>query len=326
MSKYPPSTDIVQRIKTQIPILDYLKESGYTPVKSGTHYWRLKESSSFVYDDAKDRFYWNAHGYEGSIIDLCAALEGVSDKKAISLLSKRIDDAFPQPSATPRRTCKARKEPAAPSPFVLPPHNPQAMRCLYGYLTKTRAIEPAVVRWLVKQGIVYPSVNSNMCYWSPGYDGKPSYAALKSTWDQSSFRQVVAGANCKERFSVNLVNRKARMLVVCEAAVDLFSVMSYFYCTGWDFTKYAYLSLECCCESPLIQHLQHNPQIEKVVLAQDHDDGGMSSRKWCLAALEKMNYTGQIADVCPTAPKDDWNDEWKKRRKLYVRKSLQPSA
>ena len=56
MSKYSPSTDIVQRIKTQIPILDYLKESGYTPVKSGTHYWRLKESSSFVYDDAKDRF------------------------------------------------------------------------------------------------------------------------------------------------------------------------------------------------------------------------------------------------------------------------------
>lgn len=319
MSKYPVNTDIVQRIKAQISILDYLRENGYTPTKSGTHYWRLKESSSFVYDEAKGRFYWNAHGYEGSIIDLCAAIENISDKQAIALLSKRIDDTSPRPSVT-RRSNTPKPLPAPTTPFVLPPRNPQAMRCLYGYLTKARAIEPAVVRWLVNQGIIYPSVNSNMCYWSPGYDGNPSYAALKSTWDKSSFRQVIAGANCNERFSVNLVNQKARMLFVGEAAIDLFSVMSYLYSTGWDFTKYAYLSLECCCETPLLEHLKLNPQITKVVLGQDHDNGGMLSRQWCRAGLERIGYTGQISDALPTQPGNDWNDEWKEwRKELHVR-------
>ena len=89
---------------------------------------------------------------------------------------------------------------------------------------------------------------------------------------------------------------------VCEAAVDLFSVMSFLELNQRDFTQYGYISLECCYEGPLHYHLRHHPETKTLYLGQDNDSGGAQSRAACRALLQRQNWTGRVIDKIPCTP------------------------
>ena len=291
--------DLMQRIKQDIRIEDYLAGRGYHILPHGRGYLRLKEHDSLIIDPEKNRFWWNSAGVKGSIIDLVIALDGVSQEDAIRSLAKQLYGQRP-----PQRTAPAPK-PREAVPLVLPTRDNKNWRRIYGYLIHTRGIAPEVVKWLAEQKIIYPDERGNLVYIAYGQDGKVNYAAKKGTATGSHYRSVVEGSNCELRAGWNLSATAGWF--VTEAAVDAWSIMSLLANSGQDWRQYGYLSLESCHVRPLQAQLDCHAQPQKIWLGQDADEAGTKSRALTRELLESCGYTGKVVDKVPPIGKD-WND------------------
>ena len=291
--------DLMQRIKQDIRIEDYLAGRGYHILPHGRGYLRLKEHDSLIIDPAKNRFWWNSAGTKGSIIDLVIALDGVSQEDAIRSLAKQLYGQRPPQRAAPV------SKPREPVPLVLPQRDNKNWRRIYGYLIHTRGIAPEVVKWLVEQKLIYPDERGNLVYIACGQDGKVNYAAKKGTATGSHYRSVVEGSNCELRAGWNLSATAGWF--VTEAAVDAWSIMSLLANSGQDWRQYGYLSLESCHVRPLQAQLACHAQPQKIWLGQDADEAGTKSRALTRELLESCGYTGKVVDKVPPIGKD-WND------------------
>ena len=293
--------DLMQRIKQDIRIEDYLAGRGYHVLPHGHGHLRLKEHDSLVIDPAKNRFWWNSAGTKGSIIDLVMALDGVSQEDAIRSLAKQLYGQRPPQRAAPAPAPKPRE----PVPLVLPTRDNQNWRRIYGYLINTRGIAPEVVKWLAEQKIIYPDERGNLVYIAYGQDGKANYAAKKGTATGNHYRSVVEGSNCELRAGWNL-NATAGWFVT-EAAVDAWSIMSLLANNGQDWRQYGYVSLESCHVRPLQAQLACHAHPQKIWLGQDADEAGIKSRALARELLQSCGYTGKVVDKVPPIGKD-WND------------------
>lgn len=291
--------DLMQRIKQDIRIEDYLTGRGYHILPHGRGYLRLQEHDSLIIDPEKNRFWWNSAGVKGSIVDLVMALDGVSQEDAIRSLAKQLYGQRP-----PQRAALAPK-PRGPVPLVLPQRDNKNWRRIYGYLIQTRGIAPEVVKWLVEQKLIYPDERGNLVYIAYGQDGKANYAAKKGTATGSHYRSVVEGSNCELRAGWNLTATAGWF--VTEAAVDAWSIMSLLANSGQDWRQYGYLSLESCHVRPLQAQLTCHAQPQKIWLGQDADEAGTKSRALARELLQSCGYTGKVVDKVPPIGKD-WND------------------
>lgn len=249
--------DIISAIKEHIDIPDYLESCGYHIRKHGSKgKLTLKEHDSFVYDPARKRFYWNSRDLEGDIVDLYGYLNNCDFDTAIRALRAMLPARTHQASR-PSTSAILRPGVTKSAPFSPPKPAPQNLKYVYAYLINTRSISPTVVKWLVKQHYIYADAKRNLCYISPGYGTDRPYVGQKGTWVDSEtgkpthFRCAVEGGNFEGRFSVNMVRADGsptcvQRVFVCEAAVDLFSIMSFLELNQRDFTQYGYISLECC--------------------------------------------------------------------------------
>lgn len=312
--------DIISAIKEHIDIPDYLESCGYHVRKHGSKgKLTLKEHDSFVYDPERKRFYWNSRDLEGDIVDLYGYLNNCDFDAALQALRAMLPARTYQASR-PSTSAVLRPSVTKSAPFSPPKSAPQNLKYVYAYLINTRAICPTVVKWLVKQHYIYADAKRNLCYTSLGYGTDRPYVGQKGTWVDSEtgkpthFRCAVEEGNFEGRFSVNMVRADGsptcvERVFVCEAAVDLFSVMSFLELNQRDFTQYGYISLECCYEGPLHYHLRHHPETKTLYLGQDNDSGGAQSRAACRALLQRQNWTGRVIDKIPCTPDGDWNDD-----------------
>lgn len=291
--------DLMQRIKQDIRIEDYLAGRGYHILPHGRGYLRLQEHDSLIIDPEKNRFWWNSAGVKGSIIDLVIALDGVSQEDAIRSLAKQLYGQRP-----PQQTAPAIK-PRGAVPLVLPTRDNKNWRRIYGYLIHTRGIAPEVVKWLVEQKLIYPDERGNLVYIACGQDGKVNYAAKKGTATGSHYRSVVEGSNCELRAGWNLCATAGWF--VTEAAVDAWSIMSLLANSGQDWRQYGYVSLESCHVRPLQAQLVCHAHPQKIWLGQDADEAGTKSRALARELLQSCGYTGKVVDKVPPIGKD-WND------------------
>lgn len=291
--------DLMQRIKQDIRIEDYLAGRGYHILPHGRGYLRLREHDSLIIDPEKNRFWWNSAGVKGSIIDLVMALDGVSQEDAIRSLAKQLYGQRP-----PQRAALAPK-PRGTVPLVLPTCDNKNWRRIYGYLIHTRGIAPEVVKWLVEQKLIYPDERGNLVYIACGQDGKVNYAAKKGTTTGSHYRSVVEGSNCELRAGWNLCATAGWF--VTEAAVDAWSIMSLLANSGQDWRQYGYLSLESCHVRPLQAQLACHAHPQKIWLGQDADEAGTKSRALARELMQSCGYTGKVVDKVPPIGKD-WND------------------
>lgn len=270
-------------------------------------------------DPARKRFYWNSRDLEGDIVDLYGYLNNCDFDTAIRALRAMLPARTHQASR-PSTSAILRPGVTKSAPFSPPKPAPQNLKYVYAYLINTRSISPTVVKWLVKQHYIYADAKRNLCYISPGYGTDRPYVGQKGTWVDSEtgkpthFRCAVEGGNFEGRFSVNMVRADGsptcvQRVFVCEAAVDLFSIMSFLELNQRDFTQYGYISLECCYESPLNYHLRHHPETKTLYLGQDNDLGGAQSRAACRVLLQQQNWPGRVVDKIPCTPSGDWNDD-----------------
>lgn len=311
--------DLCTAIKEQVDVLEYMRDLGYHPVKSGSHYWKLKEHDSFVYDEAKKAVHWNSHGVHGSIIDLYMDINGCERSSAIRALRARLwsQPQQRQPSAAP---AEPPKPPSERKAFQLPEYDPGNWRRVYAYLLKTRGLDNHIVKWLAAGKIIYPDTRGNLVYVSQYQD----YAAKKGTAIGSHYRSVVDGGNYSARFCMNFTPETTK-LIVSEAFVDAASFASMLQLHGLDFLDYGYLSLESCYEGPLQAALQKLPSLRTIYLAQDNDAGGMESRRRCRALLEQEGFSGRIVDKVPFSK--DWNEDLLTYRQMLAQLPvMEPAA
>lgn len=296
---------VVTLIKASIPITDYLYEKGYHLVSHGSKgKLRMVEHDSFIVDTERQRFWWNSRDARGSIIDLVMLMEGVDEQKAISILAQRLSPNHRPFSSFP--TMDERKE--ATAVFAAPKEETEYWPQVERYLLN-RGIEPTVIFWLKEQGIIYASSRGNLCCVSRNSKGNIDYATVKGTGEKRYIR-VVEGGNFEARCAINLYNSRPTKLFVCEAVVDVFSIMSLLHLCGKDFTTFGYLSLDCCYAAPLRWHVSRMPQLTKIYLAQDNDAAGIASRRQCRALLS--TFPGEMIDAFPTHK--DWNEDLKYRK------------
>ena len=302
--------DIIARIRASIPIADYLYEKGYHLVRHGTKgKLRMVEHDSFIIDTERQRFWWNSRDAQGSIIDLVMLMEGVDAQKAISLLAQRLSPSHRSFSPSHMLPLIDAREKHV-TVFAAPKEKTEYWPQVEHYLLK-RGIEPAVIRWLKEKGIIYASSRGNLCCVSRNSKGCIDYATVKGTGEKRYIR-VIEGGNFEARCAINLYDSRPTNLFVCEAIVDVFSIMSLLHLCGKDFTAFGYLSLDCCHAAPLRWHVSRMPQLTKIYLAQDNDAAGITSRLQCRALLS--TFPGEMIDAFPEHK--DWNEELKYRKGL----------
>lgn len=295
--------DLMSRINSSLSIEEYLAARGYHLVRHGNRHLRLKEHDSFIIDTQNGRWYWNSQGQSGRIVDLVMCMEGVSQAEAIKRLARQLSTSkkyVQKTSALPQM--KEKEKPV----FALPPKADKNWKKIYAYLLIARKIDLRVVKWLANNGLIYPDDFGNLVYISKDADGKPIYAAAKGTNTLKKFIGVVPGSDYIMRASWNL-NASNKAWFVCEAAVDVWSLMSLLLQKGIDWRNYGFISCECSWPEPLIHYLETTTPPAKIYLAQDADEAGMKSRAIAREMLSKANYLGIVQDKFPAAGKD-WND------------------
>ncbi len=324
--------NVTQAIKENISITDYAEMIGYHPVqRSGTgRSYCLKEHDSCVitYDsNGLQSFFWNSRQQHGSVIDFAMAAQGYTQDEAISELRNIM-------GGKSKAFWQERRAPPSPPkenvPFVLPKVDHTGWKKVIAYLNQTRGINPDVIKWLIKQKIVYPALSTfpsgvqatNACFVNYDKNGKADYATLKGIYSEGTFRHVVRGGNYDARFGINLTGQKVAGMFVTEAAVDVFAIMSLLHENGKDFTHYGYLSLDCCDGTPLLYHLKNNPQILRVWLAQDNDTGGELSRKHCREIVEAEKFPREIKLIDKLPTQKDFDEDL---QNIRAAQQLQPS-
>lgn len=304
----------IREIKENLDILDYVKNQGYEVESHGAQKYHLKLHDSLVLNVEKQRFEWYSQQKYGDILSLAQLdLSSGAEIRSLSEARRYLFQMLHVPSqhisrpvlSTPQKT-KTRPKLEVPTP------DPTKWNRLYAYLLHQRGISPSVFHWLKDKGLIYPDERGNLVYLGRDENGKDNYVAKKGTLTGSHFRYVDPGSDFNSRCSWNL-DSKPKTVFVTEAAVDAWSLMSFFADSGKDFTQYGYISLECCYGGPLIHHLQKNLQIETVYLCQDNDEAGIRSRKECRQLLETAGIQINTIDRFPHYGKD-WNEQLQNKR------------
>lgn len=300
------SLKLTDAIKRDILIPDFARTIGLTPKKHGMKgKMTLAEHDSLVISEDGKLFKWNSTGKAGSVIDFAMIFLSLNRQEAIATLRGLLGhDNFKRKLGQPPLVAQTAKEKAA---FSLPERAKERWTRIYAYLA-SRGICKEVIDYAVKEKLIYQDKRGNLCFVGYDYNGKACYGNLKSTATGNHFRQYVEGGNAAQRFSIHLIQRNREALFVCEAGVDVLSIMTLLHLSGKDFRQFAYLSLDCCDVQPIATHLRENPQLKRVYLCQDNDEGGKQSARQAFDLLRAAGFSGDVIPKLPGAQGDDYND------------------
>ena len=304
------NSDLINVIKRDIPIPELAEKLGYHIVRHGRNKYTTKEHDSLIIKSDGRLFTWNSRNISGSVIDFYMAVMSVDLNEAISSLRMMLN--LPEFVPKPNYTMPEKKE------VIFEPNKVSTEKWsrLYAYLFD-RGISKEVVNYAVKEKYIYQDKRNNLCFAGKDYDGELKYLSFKSTATGNKFKNIAEGGDYDLRFLVNLTQRNENIkdLFICEAGVDVLSIMSLLQMNGKDFTKYAYLSLDGTDVASVKTHIEKNPQINRVFLSQDNDEGGHKSAQATLSALKEAGFKGVVINNIPKEPGFDYNDKLKKEIK-----------
>ncbi len=298
-----------------VPITDYAQRIGFQLVPKGKRYFSLKEHDSVMIDVEKNCFWRNsrfAQGYKGaagSVIDFCLEFgEATSVKDAMKQIAalygiegeKEARVRFEAPRV-PQGQQKHREYAKGNVQF---PEKGTDNRCVFGYLVKTRKIEPSVIKYFFAKNMLYQDVHRN-CVFHTG----TVFGCVRGTDIARRFVGDLEGSDYNECFYFRGRN-DSKTLVVAESVIDVMSVMSYFCKKNIRYVDYGYLALTGTTKiASVFYHLQKEKEDEKpytrVLIATDSDEAGEVAASRIAEELDKMG----IASERFAAPSGkDWNE------------------
>lgn len=255
----------------KIPIIDYAKWIGFTPIRIGTYY-TLKEHDSVRIDPNKNMFIQNSTGHGGSVIDFAMLFRNIDFKEAFKELSKYIISY--EPKNLKVKVDDKKEKPDKKKSFVLPKKD-TSFKNVFAYLIKTRGIDSEIVKDFVENGFLYQDKNKN-CVFVSYENGIPIFASKRGTNTYKRYVGDVAGSNYSHSFYID--NQK-EVLIITESVIDAMSIMSIIKMGKKDdYKNFDYLALSGALkyEASLEKHL-NNKEYKDIILCLDNDDSGINA-------------------------------------------------
>lgn len=294
----------------QIPIVEYARDLGLTPIRKGSRYYSLAEADSVMIDISKNIFFRNSKftagfgGVAGGIVQFVKEFDDTvnTNQEAITKLSKELGL---NPNYSPEKLKDyINKLPPVPpkGPLVLPEKDSN-MKNVYQYLLNKRCLEQEVVDYFVNQSLLYQDKRKN-CVWVTHDDkGNPNFASLRSTGSKK-FALDVRGCDYDECF---YINHNSNTLFVTEAIIDQMSLMSKMVNSEKTYKDVNWLSINGTNKiKAIFNHLDKDVSINKLFLAFDNDEAGREASNLVIHHLNQTGWEGSVQMFRPYIGKD-WN-------------------
>lgn len=244
----------------RVDVVEYAKSMGFEIKKSGNWYKAKGQGGLYFYRPA-NTWHWETEdaGGEGAI-SLCMKLENKTWVEAVrTLLNEDMEPI--------RYTREWKPEPEPPREFRLPDVN-NTYKHMIAYLTKTRGIEPSVLKVMIDRKYVYENTQKSCVFVGRDKEGNAHHASVRSTNTTGKvFKQDVPGS--QKAYSFNIPGDSGT-LNVFEAPIDLLSYVSLQKLLGKQ-TRDSYLSLGGTTDKALERFLQDYPDIKKIRICTDND-------------------------------------------------------
>ena len=306
--------ELIRKIKSEISILEYAKQRGYEVVRGSGKYYSLKEHDSVMIDPYKNCFWRNSQpGVCGSIVDFAmhfhnyfgkgAASDPITQHEALTILTEMIHGHMyyyvPPPPKQKEETNSAEKK------SLILPERDQKISNVYAYLVHTRKLSPAIVSSLISKKIIYQDKRKNCVFVGYNQNKKPVWYACRGT---NSEKRFFYEDSANDYTYGAYINNDSNVLLVSESFISGLSLCTIMEKKGKSMDQYNHLFLGGVKKlDPLIYHVQ-NHHFEKIVLAFDHDEAGLSAIDKAVKQLEQQGFKGEIIPFYPVEPGYDWND------------------
>lgn len=297
------------KLKQLVHIVDYAEYMGFHVKKKG-HYYTLEEHDSVIINPATNRFFRNSSTEEyarGSVINFVMYFGNMDYKAAIKELENFIGSEALEHTALLRpvnRTLNKKKM------LLLPPHG-GSRRHAYAYLSKIRCIDTFIIDYFFASNHLYEDNRNNCVFVS--YDeknGQPDFACRRGTMSDVPFKGDVPGSSYDYCF--RLPAKEGKRLYVCEAVIDMMSLMTYFLKNGMDkreLAAYHYQALSSTQKyMAVFGYLSLHPEIEEVYLAMDNDKSGREVVEKIIETGKEKNCKQAFVPFLPEGEGMDWND------------------
>lgn len=304
----------LDKIKSEIRIIDYAQKMGFTLTKVGGYY-SLAEHDSVRIDDRKNCFWRNsrfsqgqkANTSAGSIIDFVMHFENKDFKAALETLVDYAGDYAPSVAAP-----KSQYNPKQVKPeklFVLPAKSPSNSAAI-NYLVNVRGIDKDIVAEYIGRKMIYQDKRNNAVFVGYNSDGKADFACIRGTYLEKRFVKDVEGCNYNNCI---FINNNSKALLVTESIIDALSVMTFL---GTRRNDYSYNALSGTGKiAAVLNNLKAHENIRAVIIAFDNDKAGLNAGDRLETILRNAGWQGEILRNYPK--RKDWNDEL-----LYNKRSL----
>lgn len=315
-------------IKSQLSILRYARDLGYTPVpRSRTNYY-LKEMDSISINVDKGLFIRNSDKSQtGSVIDFAIQFGGYrNSKEAIMGLAREygiVDRGYNYSNnfsnknkvnkneVKPKQNVSPQEQGLPKADFATLPPRVETVKNVEEYLKNVRKIDKSIVDFFLRRGMVYQDQRNNCVFVSP--DKK--FGCIRSTGNKKFVRDL-ENSDYNECFfyspTPNKLDSAKKTLVVTESVIDMMSVMTQLKKEGLSARDFKFLALSGTSKiQSLYYHLNkpENGNINRVMLALDRDIAGKKAIDVAKKMLkEDLSFNGIVEEYLPPEGYKDWNE------------------
>ena len=308
----------------QVPMEELVTYAGFTPLRRGSVFILKEHDSFVIFPKHNNFRHFSQvegnHYVGGSTIDFCMKYMNMDFKESVKYLCDLAGYKPPERnytdtvySNTPKRSKReserskqlgsmlsgmqvnlkpkfdlevgevAAERKTGREPMKLPEKNKDNRR-VYAYLTKTRGIDPEVVKTFINSGRLYESANYHNCVFVT-YDSEnnPMYAFQRGTAFGYSYKKDVYGSDKLTGFPV--YREGSAKVIVFEAPIDMMSYISLY-----PDDKSSMIALGCLSPKGLYRFLTQHREINTVTLLLDNDDPAKRARENIIECLEDYGY------------------------------------
>ena len=320
----------------QADIAAFLLSIGYELTQAGNCYKSKLHDSLVIRNDG--RWYWNSrdlhgsspielykhilledYGYSNEITAAIAAIKQLANGQGAAFSSQKMPVSH-QPAAAPMpQSPTAQPIRAEDTPFLLPaPH--KSNNRVMAYLCQTRGLDANIVRGLIRDKMIYETIQSrdkatgqyvDTPYHNAvfvGYDkqGRPQSAFLRgtATFAAKSFKKDADFSDKSFPFTLRGHN-DASTVYAFESAIDAISHATLWKQRGSDWQSVHRIALGGTSFLGLDRFLRENPQVTAIIACLDNDQTGDKRSTRMMDDYAAKGYA-----VCREAPAGkDFNED-----------------
>lgn len=302
LAEFIPFSEDDKLRASSVDLVAFLQSRGEQLRRLGHDYKLIYTDSGGVHDSIMVRGnHWYDHKNQigGGPVKFMREFYGMTYQDAMISLLGGYNRAAP--AKNPIKLAP-KKEPER-KPFVLPEVNDN-MRRAYAYLTKQRFIAPEVISFFAHKGTIYEDkAHHNVVFVGTDENGIPKQAHARSTLSfGNTFRITVEGSDTKYSFAHF---GKNDTLYVFEAPIDM---LSYITLHPQDWQDSSYIAMNGVYESAVLNALETHPQLDRIVICTDNDEGGIDAADRLRDILAENGFTNVFREC---SQYKDWNEDLK---------------